>query len=1207
MCRLYNKKILVILRIISAITLIAFISPDIALGINSATEYYTLAPPLSSSSLARVVNGIHSDIDFNLKITGNENDQWRLQQMFIQKMEETDVWKAISEAAYFSSSVKELLENSYDACMDIMLETGNEFHGKVSIDMYHDGNKVVVEITDNGKTIDLGDDGMPAPRHRNEWYFGKAHAAILAGEIKQMEETAQMEWFPLSVGTKTRLTVTRKDMDKWNVMRDGTKRVPEEARIVIEEAHPAISKNWVIAEGALIIGQALLLQLSKYTLKDQLVAYLAERHLSAPDCDLDSIDEIKNGDKITAFTIPMKLRPGKYELMRYSLIDAGSAIFAIDLGDGSRVYISPVASSKVNDGYDLDNDPRAQYYRSIVEGLNAVIEGEPMVCHSKSILLREILDEIGIRSVVIKKDFHKSGRHYFVLTEDGYILETMDPKGLAGVSMITGEKVVLTDIAQQEKPIIAFKKDSKYGTKFYFDPDLGKVDIYSEKGRKEAISHISQRTDIPSIIASVKHMILNAGEKGDPDSVDATGGEDKDNGPGAMDSKDIETIRKLRTKLRELFITFENEDWETFELRGEEVLAVLRSAPEGSPLDRYLRQFRVRDFNDTVNLDFPNHIGGLIGLMSLEVSDDLKDEFSEAVVEAKELLRASISEAQDRLDRFLVIYEPENKWAPFECDERIEYYEHVIDSAKLSIDMDFVGCYSFAIILKEILAEVGIDSDVMRKGLDGMDGFAEHYFVLTEDDYVLDGYDPGFLASTSKSTGKFVAINKMLKEFKGKLVMPAGAPPARDFYLSQDIGVTEVYPEDKLALARKALDVRLNMPQILYLAVKLILHSNKKSIKKNTDTEPLIKAAISAKEAVSGQGACREHSMELARLLIKQGFNARVMKHNDHVHFWVEAEGYLIDAYPEGMPAEYTNLAALKGDIRYLVARKDDVAVANLYKGYEEKELTKEAQSNAKDEENYYIKERWKVSDLLEATIRDLRYQALTEKEIDAHESVIYFRGKLEELKGKILKVRESKNVRFDAPVSPEKERVHSVLFSDTVKLIQAKQQKSPLIVALGTSWIKGYDGAKGLQHEALNPLISRLRSYCKDKGILFVDACDASLAGVISEMRSENTGSRVIVLAGEETVKSNDFRHLREDIRVLLAGVDNKNMTDASYVRLMEMLTISFRVAFGHPIDDSNTDLDLIVDNGFILFIPKAEPLEYEDLKAVYKVQIFA
>jgi ubiquinone/menaquinone biosynthesis C-methylase UbiE len=195
---------------------------------------------------------------------------------------------------------------------------------------------------------------------------------------------------------------------------------------------------------------------------------------------------------------------------------------------------------------------------------------------------------------------------------------------------------------------------------------------------------------------------------------------------------------------------------------------------------------------------------------------------------------------------------------------------------------------------------------------------------------------------------------------------------------------------------------------------------------------------------------------------------------------------------------------------------------------------------------------------------------------------------------------------------SPESERIHATNLQDTLTYIQTQPQTQSLIVALGTSWIKGYEKGRYLQYDALNPLIGSIRTYCESRGIPFiVEEDDKLLARINAERAKEGkTGAKVVVLAGKDTVVSDEFATLRNDQeKSFVVGVDSQELTTDSYIRLMEMLTLALKLSAGLEISLDNAHITITKDNErhFYIFLPHAEPMDYEQLKMIYEVQKFA
>jgi len=210
--------------------------------------------------------------------------------------------------------------------------------------------------------------------------------------------------------------------------------------------------------------------------------------------------------------------------------------------------------------------------------------------------------------------------------------------------------------------------------------------------------------------------------------------------------------------------------------------------------------------------------------------------------------------------------------------------------------------------------------------------------------------------------------------------------------------------------------------------------------------------------------------------------------------------------------------------------------------------------------------------------------------------------------------------------MSPESERIHATNLQDTINYIQAKEGKrvtkadektQPLIVALGTSWIKAYerysDGKfRYLQGQNLNKLITSVTGLSSENGINFIVDEDEALLGRISEINGYEN-AKVVVMAGKDTVTSEDFKTLRDKEKNILVGVNNKHLSIDSYIRLVEMLNLTLKLASNMDVDMDNRNIDITPVKDaegrilYYIFTPKAEPMDYEDLRAIYSLQIFA
>ncbi|NQU74417.1 MAG: AAA family ATPase [Candidatus Omnitrophica bacterium] len=190
---------------------------------------------------------------------------------------------------------------------------------------------------------------------------------------------------------------------------------------------------------------------------------------------------------------------------------------------------------------------------------------------------------------------------------------------------------------------------------------------------------------------------------------------------------------------------------------------------------------------------------------------------------------------------------------------------------------------------------------------------------------------------------------------------------------------------------------------------------------------------------------------------------------------------------------------------------------------------------------------------------------------------------------------------------TPRSEQSHSIEF------VRAANEAKPDFIALGTSWIEGYEKGRYLQYNALNPLISSMAQFCEKKDIPFICGDDALVASEVQRLKRANPDARGIVLAGEEAVNS---LGLENDENIFMAGVNNEKLTIDSYMPIMEMLALLMRLLDTKAIDEealreAHKRLGIRFDPNkkrCIYFTPESIiPEDYEKLRDIYKVQIFA
>lgn len=85
------------------------------------------------------------------------------------------------------------------------------------------------------------------------------------------------------------------------------------------------------------------------------------------------------------------------------------------------------------------------------------------------------------------------------------------------------------------------------------------------------------------------------------------------------------------------------------------------------------------------------------------------------------------------------------------------------------------------------------------------------------------------------------------------------------------------------------------------------------------------------------------------------------------------------------------------------------------------------------------------------------------------------------------------------------------------------------------------------------------------------------------------------------------------KDSNIFWAGVDNSQMEGSGYMRIMEMLQVCMDIMAVEHINEQDIVAQYpflglsFVSKNRIKFLPQAAPLDHEDLKFLYKLQIFA
>ncbi len=211
----------------------------------------------------------------------------------------------------------------------------------------------------------------------------------------------------------------------------------------------------------------------------------------------------------------------------------------------------------------------------------------------------------------------------------------------------------------------------------------------------------------------------------------------------------------------------------------------------------------------------------------------------------------------------------------------------------------------------------------------------------------------------------------------------------------------------------------------------------------------------------------------------------------------------------------------------------------------------------------------------------------------------------------------------------PAQFEADSVVASIITLARKAKRENQKLIVGLETDdWIPGFKEPHSLQRSAINPLIREIDSIGETlrsiglNNVEIIHKKSSDLAdSLLRAANDTNTKlSNVVVLASKSTIDSSGFDSLRStggERRAFLAAIDptelEKYYSEHSgsvaqlNIKIIEMLSIALELAVGK--EPPNLPIVFYYDkiNRIIIFMPKAEPIDCERLKAIYHAQKIA
>ncbi len=187
----------------------------------------------------------------------------------------------------------------------------------------------------------------------------------------------------------------------------------------------------------------------------------------------------------------------------------------------------------------------------------------------------------------------------------------------------------------------------------------------------------------------------------------------------------------------------------------------------------------------------------------------------------------------------------------------------------------------------------------------------------------------------------------------------------------------------------------------------------------------------------------------------------------------------------------------------------------------------------------------------------------------------------------------------------------------------KAEREGQNLIIGLETDWIPGYEKGS-LQYNAMSPLIKEIDSLGKTfeelglENVVIVHSAKDTLASDVF-WKADETGTKlenVVVLGARDTINSAGFEVLRstgKERRAFLAGIDTAEIMKAYAengeafnkqlgIEIVKMLSLAIELAGGKQIPDLPIILEYDAVLRMVIFLPRAEPVEYNDLIKCYK-----
>jgi GGDEF domain-containing protein len=199
----------------------------------------------------------------------------------------------------------------------------------------------------------------------------------------------------------------------------------------------------------------------------------------------------------------------------------------------------------------------------------------------------------------------------------------------------------------------------------------------------------------------------------------------------------------------------------------------------------------------------------------------------------------------------------------------------------------------------------------------------------------------------------------------------------------------------------------------------------------------------------------------------------------------------------------------------------------------------------------------------------------------------------------------------FDEAANAAKEKAIAGGFIDAVvsRQLAVDDPEKKLFVFFGTKWIKGYQKGEDAESDSINKLLVAVRQFCGKWGIEFaVEGDEENWSADIKARQDANKDAKFVVVTGEKTVVTPEFRVLGENENTVLAGISNEDLTVKHDLYVLQMLTVLIRIASGEETGSIDTEILIKMHDKFpeiyVLSLPPARLLGIDKQKRKYHVQ---